>query len=110
MTYRDRAAARQDSRKRHAVDIPLALPIAFGHFYLALVGGREQRSAARLATERNRHPLASAGNLAMAGALIALSALAGLALYGIFPGAPLSVTRPFRDPAGAACPAGANAG
>ncbi len=84
-----RAAARQDSWKRHPVDIRLALPTPFGRFYLALVGGREYRSAARLATERNRHPLASTGNLAMVGALIASLALAGLALYGIFAGTPL---------------------
>ena len=84
-----RAAARQDSWKRHPVDIRLALPTPFGRFYLALIGGRERRSAARLATERNRHPLASAGNLAMVGALIAALALAGVALYGIFADTPL---------------------
>jgi hypothetical protein len=84
-----RAAARQDSWKGHPVDIRLALPTPFGRFYLALVAGREHRSAARLATKRNHHPLASAGNLAMVGALIAVPALAGLALYGIFAGTPL---------------------
>ena len=84
-----RAAARQDSWKGHPVDIRLALPTPFGRFYLALVGGREHRSTPRLATKRNRHPLASAGHLAMVGASIALPALAGLALYGIFAGAAL---------------------
>ena len=84
-----RAAARQDSWKRHSVDIRLALPTPFGHFYLALVVGRERRSAARLATERNRHPLTNAGNLAMIGALVAVLALAGLALSGIFAGTAL---------------------
>ncbi len=84
-----RAAARQDSWKHHPVDIRLSLPTPFGRFYLALVAGRECRSAARLATERKRQPLASAGNLAMLSALIALPALAGLALYGIFAGTPL---------------------
>ncbi len=82
-----RAAARKDSWKRHPVDIRLALPTPFGRFYLALIGGREHRSAARLAAERTRHPLASAGNLAMVGVLIALLALAGLAVYGIVAGA-----------------------
>ena len=84
-----RAAARQDTWKRHPVDIRLALPTPFGRFYLTLVGGREHRSAARLAAESIRHPLASAGNLAMVGALISLLALAGLALYGIFAGTSL---------------------
>ncbi len=65
------------------------MPTPFGRFYLALVGGREHRSAARLAIERNHHPLASAGNLAMLGTLIALSTLAGVALYGIFAGTPV---------------------
>ena len=41
---------------------------------------------AGLATERNRHPLASAGNLAVVGAPIAWCARAGLARYGIFAG------------------------
>ncbi len=41
-----RAAARRDSWKRHPVDIRLALPTPFGRFYLALIGGREHRSAA----------------------------------------------------------------
>ncbi len=84
-----RAAARQDAWKGHRVDIRLALPTPFGRFYLALVGGREHRSAARLATERHHHPLASAGNLALLGALIALPTLAGLALCGIFASTPL---------------------
>ncbi len=84
-----RAAARRDSWKRHPVDLRLTLPTPFGRFYLALVAGRERRSTARLATERKRQPLASAGNLAMLGTLIALPALAGLALYGIFAGTPL---------------------
>lgn len=84
-----RAAARQDSWKRHPVDIRLALPTPFGRFYLALVSGREYRSAARLATERNHHPLASVGTLAMVGTLIVVLALAGLALYRIFAGTPL---------------------
>ncbi len=77
-----RAAARQDSWKRHPVDLRLALSTPFGRFYLALVSGREHRGAARLATERSHHPRASVGNLAMVGALIALLALAGWALYG----------------------------
>ena len=84
-----RAAARQDAWKRHPVDIRVALPTPFGRLYLALVGGREHRSAARLAVERNHHPLAGAGNLAMVGVLITVFALAGLAVYGILAGATL---------------------
>ena len=82
-----RAAARQDVWKRHPVDICVALPTPFGRFYLALVGGREHRSSARLAVERHRHPLTGAGNLAMVGVLIATVALVGVAVYGIFAGA-----------------------
>lgn len=82
-----RAAARQDVWKRHPVDIRMALPTPFGRFYLALVVGRESRSAARLAVERNHHPLTGAGNLALAGVLIATVVLAALAVYGIFAGA-----------------------
>ncbi len=84
-----RAAARQDVWKRHPVDIRVALPTPFGRFYLALVGGRERRSAARLAVERDRHSLIGIGNLAMAVAVIATVALAGLAAYGMFAGATL---------------------
>ncbi len=84
-----RVAARQDIWKRHPVDIRMALPTPFGRFYLALVGGRERRSAARLAVERHHHPLTGAGNLATFGVLIATFVLVGLAVYGIFTGASL---------------------
>ncbi len=84
-----RAAARQGAWKCHPVDIRVALPTPFGRFYLALVGGRERRSAARLAVGRDRQSLTGIGNLAMAGAVIATVALAGLAVYGIFAGATL---------------------
>lgn len=84
-----RAAARQDAWQRHPVDIRLALPTPFGRFYLTLITGRERRSAARLATERQRYPLATAANMAAVSVITALVALAGLALYGIFAGASL---------------------
>jgi len=84
-----RAAARVDSWIRHPVDLRLSLPTPFGHLYLAMVAGRERRSTARLAIERNRHPLVGAGNLAMVGISIAVIALAGVAVYGIFAGATL---------------------
>ena len=54
-----------------------------GRFYIALVGGRENRSASRLAVERGRHPLAGGANLAVIGALAAVLALAGFGLYGL---------------------------
>lgn len=84
-----RAAVRVDSWIRHPVDLRLSLPTPFGCLYLALVAGRERRSTARLTIERNRHPLAGAGNLAIVGVSIAVIALAGLAVYGIFAGATL---------------------
>ncbi len=84
-----REAARQDTWKRHPVDLRMALPTPFGHFYLALVGGRERRSAARLAVERRRHAWPAIGGLAAVGVLIATAALAGLAVYGILVGATL---------------------
>ena len=82
-----RTAAQQDIWKRHPIDIRLALPSPFGRLYLALVIGRERRSAARLAAERRRLSRISAGGLAVVGVLIATVALAGLAVYGILAGA-----------------------
>ena len=82
-----RAAARQDSWKRHPVDIRLALPSPVGRFYLALVCGRERRSTARLAIERDRNRLASAGNVAMLGGVVAILMLAGFGLYSLVAGA-----------------------
>ncbi len=82
-----RDAARQDTWKRHPVDVRLALPTPFGRLYLALVAGRERRSAARLTVERRRYPRIGAGGLALLGAAIATLALAGLAVYGILVGA-----------------------
>ena len=82
-----RTAARLDTWRRHPVDIRLTLPMPFGRFYLALIGGREHRSAARLAVERNRHPVVGLANLAVMGVSIAVVALAGLAVFGILAGA-----------------------
>ncbi len=84
-----RAAARQDTWKRHPVDIRLALPTPFGRLYLALVAGRERRSAARLSAEHRRYARIGAGSLVVGGVLIATVALAGLAVYGILVGATL---------------------
>ncbi len=84
-----RAAARQDVWQSHPVDIRLAMPSPFGRLYLALIAGRERRSTARLAAQRSHHTVAGAGNLAVVGVMIAVVALAGLAVYGIFAGATL---------------------
>jgi hypothetical protein len=78
-----RAAARQDSWKRHPVDIRLALTSPVGRFYLALVCGRERRSSARLAIERNRHLPVGAGNTWVLGGVAAILMLAGFGLYSL---------------------------
>ncbi len=84
-----REAVRQDVWQRHPVDIRLAMPSPFGRLYLALIAGRERRSTVRLAAQSSHHAPAGTGNLAVVGALIAVVALAGLAVYGIFAGATL---------------------
>ncbi len=61
----------------HPVNLRLSLPHFFGRYYLTVVAGRERRSVARLAEERRKHPLATAGNLLF---LAASGTLAGLAL------------------------------
>ncbi|MCH8997609.1 MAG: hypothetical protein IID48_05005 [Proteobacteria bacterium] len=76
-----RNAARQDTWKEHPVDIRLSLPSPFGRLYLALVAGREQRGAARLAVERARHPLSGLANLIAIGGIAATVALAGVAIF-----------------------------
>lgn len=58
-----RAAAEKNPWDNHPVDLRFSLPTPFGRFYLALVGGRERRSAARRALDRNRFPAFTLGNL-----------------------------------------------
>jgi len=82
-----RAAAQRDVWQTNPVDLRLVLPSPFGRFYLTLIGGRERRSAARLAIERARHPLASATNLAIIGVVAVILVLAGFGLYGLLAGA-----------------------
>ncbi len=84
-----RAAARQDTWQPHPIALRLTLPSPFGRFFLALVGGRERRSATRLAAERDRHPLSGGVNLAVIGAAAVIFTLAGIGLYGLLAGAPL---------------------
>ncbi len=84
-----RAAARRDAWQANPIDLRLVLPSPFGCFYLALVGGRERRSAARLAVERARHSLSGGANQAFVAALAVILLLAGFGLYGLLAGAPL---------------------
>jgi hypothetical protein len=84
-----RAAARQSSWQAHPVDLRLLLPSPFGGIYLALVGGRERRSSARLAVERARHPLSGGANRAIICAMAVIVALAGVGIYGLLAGATL---------------------
>ncbi len=81
-----RAAARQDAWQAHPIDLRLMLSSPFGRFHLALVGGRERRSATRLAVERARHPLSGGANRAIVGALAIILMLAGFGLYGLLAG------------------------
>ena len=82
-----RAAAQRDVWQTNPVDLRLVLPSPFGRFYLTLIGGRERRSAARLAIERARHPLVSATNLAIIGVVAVNLVLTGFGLYGLLAGA-----------------------
>jgi len=58
-----RAAAEKNPWDNHPVDLRFSLPTPLGRFYLALVAGRERRSAARRALDRNRFPAFTLGNL-----------------------------------------------
>jgi hypothetical protein len=60
--YRD---ASPEAWSRHPIDVRVTLPWFGGPVYLALVGGRERRSAERRRLERRRHPLISLGNVAL---------------------------------------------
>jgi hypothetical protein len=59
--------------RRHPVNLRVTL---FGIFYVVVLAGREQRSRARRAVEREKHPLHTPGNLL----LLALIGLLGLAV------------------------------
>lgn len=53
----------------HAVDIRLSLPLPFKRMYLVLLVGSERRTMARRRQDRDRRPLATAGNF-IAGAIV----------------------------------------
>ncbi len=63
---------------RHPVNVRLTIPLPFlGRCYLTVVAGRERRSPERLAVERRKHPLRTAGNVIFA---FAVGSVIGLAL------------------------------
>ncbi|MGF1595233.1 MAG: hypothetical protein ACFCUW_18280 [Kiloniellaceae bacterium] len=62
---------------RHVINLRLTL---FGAAYLVVLAGPERRDQARRALEREKHPLATPGNLAVLGLLAALGLSAGYAL------------------------------
>jgi len=69
---------------RHVINLRLTL---FGFAYLVLLAGRERRNQARRAAEREKHPLATPGNLAVLALLAALGLSAGYALRVLVVGA-----------------------
>ena len=64
----------------HPINLRLSLPLVFGRYYVTIVAGRERRSAARLAEERKKHPVATAGNLLF---LVTIGTVAGLAFLSV---------------------------
>ena len=79
----DSAAAgeRREAREwgsDHPVNIRLSIPLGFGRYYLTVLGGKERRSAERLAAERKKHPLLKAGNIAVFAVVIALGTVSGI--------------------------------
>jgi hypothetical protein len=69
------AAAALESWDLHPVDIRLSIPCFGQRFYLAVVGGRERRSTARVKIERRARRLWSLPNLTF---LLAMTLAAGL--------------------------------
>lgn len=62
---------------RHVINLRLTL---FGFAYVVVLAGRERRNQTRRAAEREKHPLATPGNLAVLALLAALGLSAGYAL------------------------------
>ncbi len=61
------------------VDLRLTLPLPGRPVFLSVVAGRERRSSARRAVERQRHPLHTVGNI-----LFMLTSLAGVYAIALF--------------------------
>ena len=74
-----RKAAEHNPWQGHPIDIRFTLPLLFGRYYVTLVAGRERRSNARLATERQAHPLILPGNVLFIAGATVVSVLAGMA-------------------------------
>jgi len=68
---------------RHTINLRVTL---FGRAYVALFAGRERRSPARRARERQRHPLASPGNIAFLLGVSLLGLAAGIGLHALILG------------------------
>ncbi len=47
----------------HPVNIRLSIPLFARRYYLTVIAGTEQRSTERLGEEREKHPLATTGNM-----------------------------------------------
>lgn len=75
-----------DPAWRHPpVNVRLSLPFFGGRYFLTVLGGRERRSATRLAHERRTFPLGTATNFGFfvcLGVLIYAIALFGIYLHG----------------------------
>jgi len=72
------AALESEYSKRHPLNLRVTF---FGRVYLTILGGQEQRSPARRAEERKRHPLASPGNLVFLVVVAIVGLLVGNALH-----------------------------
>lgn len=73
-------------RGGHPVNVRLSVPLPFGRYFLTIVAGSERRNAARRASERRRHPLATFGNVVLffvVGTTIGLSGLAVIQLAAV---------------------------
>lgn len=64
----------------HPVNLRMSIPLPHGRYYVALVAGKERRSAARRAADARNRPLATWGNLGAVFVLGVISGLAALAL------------------------------
>lgn len=64
---------------RYPVDLRLTLPVPGRPVFLAVLAGRERRSAPRRRAERRHHPLATAGNALFV--LLGLTGAYSLALF-----------------------------
>ena len=71
----------QRAWRRPKVNVRTSLPLLSRRYFLTLVAGIDQRSAARRANERSIHPLRTLGNLLFMGSLLA--ALYGAVAIGI---------------------------